>query len=269
VAVGYRLSALLGDLLSDLRVAVNSFGESTSRLDAALVQASVRPFIRVQVGDTASDIQDAVLLLEEAHPAAAAAQDEETHRLFEAMPIRLPPPESQTWTLEQLAAWQAEQPQPTNEQWQAAAGIMAGEITSGPYAKVRVGYKALLFFVRAYQDALYRAFLEARGEKAGKRSSMESALAGDKPLGVLMRECLPEYRDWFPRWRKKRNRVKDGVSIGFTGVNGFGLLFNSVSDEGGLVADLAQTPLSLSDVIEAVSMSAGAANCIAGYIEKL
>jgi len=54
--------------------------------------------------------------------------------------------------------------------------------------------------------------------------------------------------------------------IGFTGIDGFGLLFQSISDEGGLMADLAQTPFSLPDVIEAVSMSAGATDGIATYV---
>jgi hypothetical protein len=60
----------------------------------------------------------------------------------------------------------------------------------------------------------------------------------------------------------------DGVSVGFTELGGFGLLFNTVSDEGGLMADLAQAPFSLGDVIEALSMSTGAANCIASAIES-
>jgi hypothetical protein len=95
---------------------------------------------------------------------------------------------------------------------------------------------------------------------------MASGLADGKPLAEILSECLPQYLDWFPRWRGKRNRVKDGVSVGFTGIDGFGLLFHSVSDEGGLVADLVQTPLSLPDVIEAVSMSAGVTDCIASYV---
>jgi hypothetical protein len=259
----------MDSLLSDLRNGVESFRTTTARLDAALLQTSVRPFLRARLGDTASDIRDAVLLLEEAHPAAAAAQEEETRRLFRALPFRAPPPESQAWSLKEFMVWQAEQPLPTPEEWAEVAELMQGEVTTEPYAKVKVGYKALLFFVRAHQDALYRVFLEARGETAGPKSSMSSGLGDGKPLAQLVSEGFPQYLEWFPRWRAKRNRVKDGVSIGFTGVDGFGLLFQSVSDEGGLVADLAQTPFSLPDVIEAVSMSAGAADCVAGYIESL
>lgn len=254
------------ELLSDLQAAVDALRAATARLDAALVKTNVRPFMRARVGDTASDVLDAVLLLEEAHPAAAAAQDAETRRMFAAMPIRIPPPESQGWSIKELVAWQTEQPPPTREQWDEVARLMQGEVASAPYAKVKVAYKALLFFVRAHQDALYRAFLEARGETPGRTSSMASGLADGKPLAELLSECIPQYLDWFPRWRGKRNRVKDGVSVGFTGIDGFGLLFNSVSDEGGLVANLAQTPLSLPDAIEAVSMSAGATDCIATYV---
>jgi hypothetical protein len=143
-----------------------------------------------------------------------------------------------------------------------------GEVTSTPYAKAKVAYKALLFFVRADADALYRAFLEARGERAGRRTSMESALSAGKPLAELLGTHVPGYADWFARWRKRRNDVKDGVSIAFTGIGGFGLYFQSVSDEGGVV-NTPQTPFSLPDVVEAVSMAASASNCIAGYVERL
>jgi hypothetical protein len=209
------------------------------------------------------------VLLEEAHPAATAAQEEESRRLLTAMPISVPPPEAQGWTFAEFMAWQAKQPQPTREQWEEVSRVMQGEVSSVPYAKAKVAYKALLFFVRAYQDALYRTFLESRGERAGRKSTITQALSPGKPLAKLFADELPGYADWFWRWWQKRNRVKDGASIGFTGVGGFGLLFMSITDEGGVEGNLAQTPFSLRDVTEAVAMSAHAAECIAAYVEEL
>jgi len=252
--------------LSDLHAAVDSLRAATARLDAALSGANVQPFIRARVGDTAGDILDTVVLIEEAHSAAATAQDAQTRRISEVLPPLLLPTDSQGWSLGELAAWLAEQAQPTREQWDEAVRLLRGELTNAPFSKVKVAYKALLFFVRAYQDALYRAFLQARGEKAGPKSSMSSGLADGKPLAELFSDCIPPYRDWFRRWRERRNQVKDGVNLGFTSIDGFGLLFTSVSDEGGLVVNLARPHLSLPDVLEAVSMSAAAADCIATYV---
>jgi hypothetical protein len=255
--------------VDDLRIAAEALRAAKSRLDAALVQKGVRRFIRIRSAATAIDILDAVVLLTEAHTAAESAQDEETRRMFEAMPVRIPPPDSQTWTLEELSGWQATQPQPTTAQWEEVMRLMQGEVTSEPYAKVKVAYKAMLFFTRAHQDALYRAFLEARGEQAGVSSSMASALMTGKPLGQVLAEDVPGYAEWFFRWRDRRNRVKDGVSFAFTGLGGLGLLFQSVTDEGGVTNDLAQTPLSLPDIVEAVAMSAAATDSIAGHVESL
>jgi hypothetical protein len=253
-------------LLSDLNEAVDSLRAATARLDAALSGLNVQPFLRARVGDTAGDILDAVVLIEEAHSTAATAQDAQTRRIFEVLPTVIPPADSQGWSLKELAAWFARQPQPTREQWDEAVRLLQGELTNAPFSKVKVAYKALLFFVRAHQDALYRAFLQACGEKAGQKSSMSSGLADGKPLAELFSDCIPLYRDWFWRWRERRNQVKNGVNVGFTSIDRFGLLFNFVSDDGGLVVNLSRPPLSLPDVIEAVSMSAAAADCIATYV---
>jgi hypothetical protein len=259
----------VNDSVGDLRRAAEELRAAKSRLDAALVQKHVRHVVRVRAAATAIDILDAVVLLVEAHAAAQEAQDEETRRVLATMPVRIPPPESQAWTLEELAAWQAEQPQPTPGQWEELMRLMEGDVTSERYAKVKVAYKAMMFFIRAHQDALYRTFLEARGERAGVSSSMASALTPGKPLAQVLAADVPGFADWFFRWRALRNRVKDGVSFAFTGLGGFGLLFQSVTDEGGVTNDLAQTPLSLSDIVEAVAMSAAATDSVAQYVERL
>jgi hypothetical protein len=252
------------DPLDALHAASEGLLAVRSRLDVALIEAKVRPLIRMQAADTATDILDAALVLEEAHAGATEAQEKETRRLFTALPSRVPPAESRSWSLAELSAWSAKQPQPTAQQWAEVATIMEGQVTRAPYAKAKVAYKALLFFVRAYQDALYRAFLETRGERAGLGSTMSKGLVAGKPLAGVLAEDLDQYGEWFQRWRDKRNRVKEGVSIAFTGVGGFGLIFQSVTDEGGLVGEVTKA-LTVSDVVEAVSMSITAATRIAEY----
>ena len=77
--------------------------------------------------------------------------------------------------------------------------------------------KALYYFVRALQDAVYIALLEAGGHRAGAHSSMGDCVkALDNPVHQLIEKELPGYFGWFAEFRDIRNSMKLGVSTYFT-----------------------------------------------------
>jgi len=75
-------------------------------------------------------------------------------------------------------------------------------------------YKAMFYFVRAYQDAVARAFRLVYGQDWGKFTSMHDILKNkDQPPGSELVSKLPQYADWFYEFRNKRNEIKLGVSL--------------------------------------------------------
>lgn len=77
-------------------------------------------------------------------------------------------------------------------------------------------FKATYYFLRALQDAVYAALLEASGQRAGTYSSMnDCAKKRNNPIHALVAEALPEYFDWFVDLRRVRNDMKFGISTAF------------------------------------------------------
>lgn len=137
------------------------------------------------------------------------------------------------------------------------------------FFKIRVGmktdyqnelatvYKALFYFVRAYQDTLYGTLLVLDGESVGPFTSMQSCVGKkENEYRNKINLAIPEYIDWFSRWREKRNRIKLGVSCSLAKpANQLGVIFNIVKGkENAIVSDL-KSVVTLQDVVEAIEMS--------------
>ena len=83
------------------------------------------------------------------------------------------------------------------------------------FSKIRMGmktdyqnelatvYKALFYFVRAYQDTLYGTLLVLDGQSAGPFTSMQSCVRKEEnKYRNKISLAIPEYIDWFSRWRE-------------------------------------------------------------------
>jgi hypothetical protein len=76
--------------------------------------------------------------------------------------------------------------------------------------------QGMYYFVRSLQDAVYRALLEANGQRAGDHTSMgDCAKNRDSLLHPVIDTGLPGYFDWFGEMRDLRNQMKIGLSNSF------------------------------------------------------
>jgi len=187
-------------------------------------------------------------VLSEAHAAAAAAQAE--------------------WT---SAPTGEQEPFPTRE----------FDALGNTWARLDSCYQAMFFFVRGYQDPLYRVLLRLAGEKWGAGSMSDafeySAIDDpDSPPGWTRRKKLaryktrnpaartlatevPDYPRWFVRWRELRNGLKSGAATnGFATPGDIGIVFSEISPKGHTMGDTRQV-ITLSTVAEGLSMSAAVA----------
>ena len=131
-------------------------------------------------------------------------------------------------------------------------------------AKFGATFKAFFFFVRAYQDGLYRLVKLLCGMelKRDEDDSMKSAIneatrefvRGNLVADALKATC-PDYPAWFIDMRDLRNRTKDGIGVSYssgknftTGETTVGIRFRRPkSDESPVVSlDTASAALSMS-----------------------
>lgn len=74
-------------------------------------------------------------------------------------------------------------------------------------------YKAMFFFIRGLQDALYGIMLEVSGRKVGAYSSMNDCMKNpSSPIFQRLTKELPGYAEWFEKMREQRDKIKWGVS---------------------------------------------------------
>ena len=216
--------------------------------------------MRARVGDLAQDVVDACLSLMEAHIDARRAQNHSTALVSKTTSPSVPPDDVlQSKSPEEFFRWARSQPVPTVEEMKRNAELLqrSHDVTARPYAQARLAYKHVLFVVRALQDAIYAAYLEATGKVAGKYSSIKTGLQDGKPLALLVADRCPGYGVWFLRWRDMRNRVKDGVNFGITGIRDLGMMFSHVDENGGLIGGDPLAAFSIPDVVDAVEASSG------------
>ncbi len=136
--------------------------------------------------------------------------------------------------------------------------------------ELAIVFKALFYFVRAYQDTLYGTLLVLDGQSVGPFTSMQSCIGKiENRYRNRIDLAVPEYIDWFLRWREKRNRIKSGVSCSLAKpANQLGVIFNIVKGkENAIVSDL-KSVVTLQDAVEAMKMSYELAKYINSIITK-
>lgn len=76
-------------------------------------------------------------------------------------------------------------------------------------------YKAMFFFLRAFQDVLVRILFELNGKQSGQKTSMSNLLnpTNNSSLRSDLDRELPDYPRWFKEFRKIRNDMKYGLDI--------------------------------------------------------
>lgn len=97
-------------------------------------------------------------------------------------------------------------------------------------AKFGATFKAFFYFVRAYQDGLYRLGKVIHGMELKRNvdDSMKSAIdvktkdfvAGNL-VGDTLRATCPEYAPWFVDMRELRNKIKDGIGVSYSSGKNF------------------------------------------------
>jgi len=138
-------------------------------------------------------------------------------------------------------------------------------------AKFGAAFKAFLFPIRAYQDAIYRIGLGILGQPVGGKSSMKNAVNipertffTKNPIGQLLATAAPDYATWFGSLRGQRNSVKSGAGISYN------LGKNFMTGETTIAIDIhtssEKRPLiSLDNVSQALQMSTNATKAIVEF----
>ncbi len=142
------------------------------------------------------------------------------------------------------------------QRWKAASVEVFPQID-----RLAVAYKALFFFLRAFQDLGYATLLELSGQRTGEGTSMKNCFAPQKngrssnnPIHADISSALPEYEAWFKSFRELRNDFKRGRGHGLSTSDGrikvtIDLQRGNVSDRRALIG--------LDDVVSGLEMSAG------------
>lgn len=192
-----------------------------------------------------------------------------------------------TWETQEIARWDAILPKPRLpdggglpskedlQEWHdATVRALGGEegvrrywdefgqrtnVGAAASGRLAATYKAIFFFVRAYQDATYRVLLQLLGERSGVGVSMARAADNDRnPVARLLAQETPTYLPWFSSWKSLRDSIKDGRSHSVVGPQwNPGVSFVDVPPQG---ADSGTSiAVRLSQVVEALehSLSAG------------
>lgn len=118
-------------------------------------------------------------------------------------------------------------------------------------------YKAMFYFVRAYQDTLYGSLRELSGEPAGKYTTiMECLSKKGKQYRDKINKAIPGYFDWFILWREKRNKIKSGISCSLGKQSDqLGIILSDVDGEKNAIRSDMKSLVTPEDVIKAVKMS--------------
>jgi hypothetical protein len=244
-----KSSGLSGD--ARLRLALSLFESQRLRLvnTLNLADAFSAAEVRDEVFAVGIDVRNCATLLEDLYPELLAAyrSDEET---MTALSPRLPVDAFlKPWSEEQIRAWHAAHP----TDWVRLMAYLREQGSSGRswHARTSILYKAMLLFVRAYQDVMYRCLLTALGQHAGAHSSMRDAATREaNPVRQVLDVELTTYLAWFASWRFQRNRVKQGTNVSFQiSPTELGVTFTPRSGT-------PQQTVSLSDIAEALVTSA-------------
>lgn len=254
--------------LAELGQALIAFMDARRAVDEALQRAPVRAQLRHRVGDLAEDVIQATELLIDAYDTGVQAQElsQRILAIAEGPWPEMPEAVRASEDPAAFAAWvHANRPAEAVIVNKLGSVIASLEVTERPHARAKLAFKHLFFVIRALQDALYAAFLEVTGSKAGNYSSVKDGLKSGKALREILDSRASDYPAWFSGWRDKRNRVKDGVNFGITGYPDFGITINTVGDDGALVVDCSgDSSIYAVDVTHALEASTELATIVAG-----
>ena len=139
-------------------------------------------------------------------------------------------------------------------------------------AKLGAAFKAFLFPVRAYQDAIYKIGLCVLGQPIGGRSSMKNAVdvqsrsfVTTNPLGKLLAKAVPEYATWFSSLRGHRDFIKYGAGVGYSAGKNFVTGETTVAITIHTSAENEQPSISLDDVSLTLRISTAATRAIIAH----
>jgi hypothetical protein len=211
--------------MGQIAEATQELRTAKDRLDELLMQSGiVHEPERMRASQLATDTAFAALLFEEAYQARAEE-------------------------------WAAEEQQPGSLVVHMTFGTMVTKLV--PAQRLILQLKALHFFLRSYQDAMYAVLLGLTQESRARYPTMKNALKEGNPIGTTIRERCPDYLDWFRRWRDQRNRIKDGISFATIGpATDLGIIVATFNEEGGVTLRPEGDAIRANEVIEALRMSA-------------
>jgi hypothetical protein len=136
-------------------------------------------------------------------------------------------------------------------------------------AKLGAAFKAFLFPIRAYQDAVYKVGLRILGQHIGGESGMKSAVnirartfVTTNPIGDLLARSVPEYALWFASLRGQRDFIKYGAGVSYSSAKNFVTGETTVAVRLHTSSENEQPSISLDDVSRALQMSTGATRAI-------
>lgn len=230
---GYRM---VDPRLMDFDAAVAEFNAARASMDKLAGHVRLSHPVRIRASESAADVSTMCPIFGEAHEQAVEA----------------------SLGQDLLAQGLMSTPFPS-EEWlrltEAHAHAGREELD-----RLRVAYKSMYFFVRAFQDAMYRLIWEtATGQRSGRDSPMTKASGNpNNEVRKLIDASLPDYFDWFFKWRDERNEIKRGVGFAFAGPSeDLGVTFNRVITSGDLIVDCSgAATVRIGDVTMALTKSA-------------
>jgi hypothetical protein len=266
-----------GSALSEFDLAAEEFRKAYLELDSFTAETRlVRYSIRVQAGELAADVLGFCPLFREAYVEAVAASARQT----EAVNASYARFDFKEWSkkMEQLSEFKDAPPSDfaeflRNMPSPAMPSVAFFSLTDIPFGKLRAATKAFFFFIRAYQDALYRMALQViDASESGRYSAMTKAFFIDEkagsgtfnlnPVAKHLKGAFPEYCDWFISFRNKRNLIKNGIGSGYSGPDdNLGVVLAMPDGKGGAVVDCS-LGITISDWALALRVSAKLANII-------
>lgn len=132
------------------------------------------------------------------------------------------------------------------------------------HAKLWAAFKAFLFPIRGYQDAIYKVGLCVVGQKVGGKSGMTRAVDvanrkfySENPIAKMLESSIAEYPEWFASLRGHRDFIKYGASISYSSGKNFDTGETTVAMKLHTSSEN-QPSMSLDDVSRALRMSAKA-----------
>jgi hypothetical protein len=271
-----------GSALSEFALAEEEFRTAYLELDSFTAETRlVKYSIRVQAGELAADVLGFCPLFREAYVKAVAASARQT----EAVNASCAGFDFKEWSkMEQLAKFKDAPPSDfaeflRNMPSPAMPSVAFFSLTELPFRKLSAATKAFFFFIRAYQDALYRMALQViAASESGRYSAMTKAFSIDQktgsgtfnsnPVAKHLENAFPEYCDWFVNFRNKRNLIKNGIGTGYSGPDDkLGVVLALPDGKGGAVVDCS-LGITISDWALALRMSARLGNIILAEARK-